>query len=325
VSVVKPLSVCWDGDAGGLLLAEPRGLALLGVRGQSARDEARLRIRTALTAALAAYFGIDAGRIALHSPQGVAPWAMVALDAGDQRVALSISHDGDLSVAAYCLSGVVGIDVMSILPVPDWEPVARDYLGPEAARKLAARSDGERDAAFAHAWSEHEARLKCLGLQLAGWCDERAAGLPLLSAGAAGRLCGLCCAAGNIICVMAICREPADLTYTTKPSLKMGKFMATKRPPMSTLRVTMINGSISDSAAATAATATATASSTSSTKKSTTLPSMASSFSRCARQNQRVGPSQSPCLNVNLTPLLGPHCCVAVTSLLCDPIAMRLF
>jgi 4'-phosphopantetheinyl transferase len=172
--VVMPLAICWAGDAGGSQHAEPRGLGLLGVRGQSDREAARLRVRAVLTAALAAHVGIDAGRIALHSPQGVAPWALVALDAGDHRVALSISHDSDLSVAAYCFSGAVGIDVMSISPVPDWRTVARDYLGPEAVRKLAARSDGERDAAFAHAWSEHEARLKCLGLQLAEWCDERA-------------------------------------------------------------------------------------------------------------------------------------------------------
>jgi len=177
VSVVTPLAVCWDGDAGGSGIAEPRGLALLGVRGQSAREAARLRIRAALTTALAAYFSIDANRIVLHSSQGVAPWAVVTLDAGDQRVALSISHDGDISVAAYSFSGSVGIDVMSIVPVPDWESVARDYLGKHTARKLAARPDSERDAAFAHAWSEHEARLKCLGLQLSEWCDERAVAL----------------------------------------------------------------------------------------------------------------------------------------------------
>jgi 4'-phosphopantetheinyl transferase len=147
------------------------------MRGQSDREAARLRLRAVLTTALATHFGIDAGRIALHSPQGIAPWAVVALDAGDQRIALSISHDGDISVAAYSFSGAVGIDVMSIVPVPDWESVARDYLGPEAVRKLAARSEGERDAAFADAWSEHEARLKCLGLQLAEWCDERAVAL----------------------------------------------------------------------------------------------------------------------------------------------------
>lgn len=173
-----PLAICWAGDARGSPLAEPLGLTLLGVRGQSAREAARLRIRAVLTAALAAHFDIDAGRIALHSPQGVAPWAIVALDAGDQRVALTISHDGDISVAAYSFNGAVGIDVMSISPVPDWRAVARDYLGPVAASKLAARSDGERDAAFAHAWSKHEARLKCLGLQLSEWCDERAVALP---------------------------------------------------------------------------------------------------------------------------------------------------
>jgi len=172
-----PLAVCWNGHAGGSSLAVPPGLVLLGVRGQSTREAARLRIRAVLTAALAAHFGIGGGRIALHSPQGVAPWAVVALDAGDQRVALSISHDGDISVATYSFSGAVGIDVMSISPVPDWRAVARDYLGPVAASKLAARFDGERDAAFAHAWSEHEARLKCLGLPLSEWCDERAVAL----------------------------------------------------------------------------------------------------------------------------------------------------
>jgi len=172
-----PLAICWAGDASDSPLAVPPGLALLGVRGQSDRETARLRVRAVLTAALAAHVDIDAGRIALHSPQGVAPWAIVALDAGDQRVALSISHDGDISVAAYSFNGAVGIDVMSISPVPDWESVARDYLEPEAARKLAAWPESERDAAFAHAWSEHEARLKCLGLQLAEWCEERVVAL----------------------------------------------------------------------------------------------------------------------------------------------------
>ena len=181
MSVAPPLAICWAGDASSSQLAEPSGLALVGVRGQSARESdretARLRIRAVLTAALAAHAGIDAGRVALHSPQGVSPWAIVARDAGEQRVALSISHDGDLSVAAFSFRGAVGIDVMSISPVPDWRAVARDYLGPGAARHLAARPDGERDAAFAHAWSEHEARLKCLCLQLSEWCDERAVAL----------------------------------------------------------------------------------------------------------------------------------------------------
>lgn len=177
MSLDTPLTVRWVGDAGVSGRAGPCGPAIIGVRGQSDRETARLRIRAALAAALAAHCGIDAGRIELCSPQGVAPWAVVALDSGQQRIPLAISHDGDISVAAYSFNGAVGIDVTSILPVPDWQPVARDYLGRATADALAAQPDGGRDAAFAHAWSEHEARLKCLGLQLDEWCDELAPAL----------------------------------------------------------------------------------------------------------------------------------------------------
>jgi 4'-phosphopantetheinyl transferase len=44
---------------------------------------------------------------------------------------------------------------------------------------LAALPADARDAAFAQAWSEHEARLKSLGLQLEEWRAELA---PLLAA-----------------------------------------------------------------------------------------------------------------------------------------------
>jgi 4'-phosphopantetheinyl transferase len=65
--------------------------------------------------------------------------------------------------------GAVGIDVMQITDVPDWEAVARDYLGPACAAALARVPAPARAAAFARAWSEREARLKCLGRQLAEW------------------------------------------------------------------------------------------------------------------------------------------------------------
>jgi 4'-phosphopantetheinyl transferase len=171
------LAIHWGGDASFARLAGSSGVAIIGIRGQPDRETARLRIRAALVAALAAHYGIDAGRIELHSPQGAAPWAAVALDSGHHRIALSISHDGDISVAACSLNGAVGIDVTSILPVPDWRPVARDYLGRATADALATLPHGERDTAFAQAWSEHEARLKCLGLQLSEWRDDLALAL----------------------------------------------------------------------------------------------------------------------------------------------------
>lgn len=173
----RPLAVHWAGDDGLCGLAGPSGPVIIGIRGQPDRETARLRIRAALVAALAAHCGIDTARIELHSPQGAAPWALAALDSGPRRIALSISHDGDISVAAYSFDGAVGIDVASILPVPDWQAVSRDYLGRATADALATRPHGERDTAFAHAWSEHEARLKCLGLQLDEWRDDRAPAL----------------------------------------------------------------------------------------------------------------------------------------------------
>jgi len=79
-------------------------------------------------------------------------------------------------VAALRLDGgAVGIDVMQVNDVPDWQVVAHDYLGPACAVALARLPAPARAAAFARAWSEHEARLKSRGLGLEEWTDGLAA------------------------------------------------------------------------------------------------------------------------------------------------------
>jgi 4'-phosphopantetheinyl transferase len=144
---------------------------VVGVRGQPDRATARRTIRAALVVALAQATGLPSERIALCGAPGEAPYAL--LD-GARRLSLSISHDGDLSVAALRLDGGVGIDVMQVTDVPDWEAVARDYLGPACAAALACVPGPARAAAFARAWSEREARLKCRGLPLGEWRAEDA-------------------------------------------------------------------------------------------------------------------------------------------------------
>jgi len=173
--MMAALPVCWWTAAAGFspVLAGGVHPTVIGLRGQVEREAARRDIRAVLAAALAAQCGVDAGRVQLHSPPGVAPWAVVVEDDGPRRVPLAISHDGALSVAAFSLAGTVGIDVSQVVPVPDWEAVARDYLAPAAVQMLAALPAAGRDAAFARAWSEHEARLKCLGLELDEWRAER--------------------------------------------------------------------------------------------------------------------------------------------------------
>ena len=165
------LPVRWWADGGFAdAPASASPVQIVGVRRQPDRATARRTIRAALLAALAEASGLPASAIQLCGAPGEAPYALLA----GRRSALSISHDGDLSVAAFRLDGcAVGIDVMQVTDVPDWQAVARDYLGPACAATL----DGM--PAFARAWSEREARLKCRGLALAEWdaSDE-----PLLSA-----------------------------------------------------------------------------------------------------------------------------------------------
>jgi 4'-phosphopantetheinyl transferase len=151
------------------LVAEIGDVAVIGIQGQADRDLARAAIRQAIVADLAERYGLAPQRIALHSPEGEVPWALLDTPTGARRVWLAISHDGELSVAAISLHCAVGIDVTRIVDIPDWEPVARDYLGPDTAAALAALPADARADAFARAWCEREARLKYLGRELVEW------------------------------------------------------------------------------------------------------------------------------------------------------------
>ncbi|ALK99702.2 MULTISPECIES: 4'-phosphopantetheinyl transferase superfamily protein [unclassified Massilia] len=145
---------------------------VLGVQGQAERELARGAIRDAIAAELASLSGLAPAQVALYTPAGQVPWAELGYPAGPRRAWLAISHDGVLSVAAISLRGPVGIDVSCIVDIPDWEAVARDYLGPDVTARLAALAPDARPAAFARAWSEREARLKYLGRELVEWSLE---------------------------------------------------------------------------------------------------------------------------------------------------------
>ena len=182
---MAPALAWWSPDAGfaaGLSWSEIGGLhvCLVGVAGPGERNAARQAIRQAVRAALPVLFGVGPRAIGMHavSGSGLAPYATVRTGSGERRVALAFSHDEALSVAAIGLDGLVGIDVMRIVEIPDWQALARDYLGPGVAQGLAAQTPAERPAALARAWSEREARLKCLGRGIDEWQAGEEAGLP---------------------------------------------------------------------------------------------------------------------------------------------------
>jgi 4'-phosphopantetheinyl transferase len=182
-----------DGDAANW------GTGLRGYDGQAGgaaaiqRVDARARIRVVLREALGELAGLPPDAVMIQSTAGCAP-AVSYLRPAATLPHISISHDEPLSLAAIHLHGPVGVDLARVQDIPDWRAVAHDYLGPHVARLLDAELPENRAAAFARAWSAHEARFKCHGLQLAEWtprlgdvlagCHCRALSLPPGFAGA---------------------------------------------------------------------------------------------------------------------------------------------
>lgn len=127
----------------------------------SVRDTARRLVRGVLREIL--------GEVELVSVPGKA----IRLAGSDGPIGISVSHENGLSILAVNFSGPVGIDLLRIPDDPDWEAqipaLACDYLGPTLARQLNDLAPEERLANFAHAWTGHEARLKCRGMALTEW------------------------------------------------------------------------------------------------------------------------------------------------------------
>jgi 4'-phosphopantetheinyl transferase len=127
------------------------------------RDTARDLVREALQAHLPTL--LSCVQVSIVSAPGEPP----RLAAPHEGIGLSIAHESGLSLVAIHAQGPVGVDVMQVIAMPDALDVALAYLGPEAAQALAERPADQIDRAFAQAWTAHEARLKCLGMQLEEW------------------------------------------------------------------------------------------------------------------------------------------------------------
>jgi 4'-phosphopantetheinyl transferase len=131
------------------------------------REAARLAVRRAAREALATVLGMTPDDISIVSNPGEPPRVLLA--GRPSGIGCSISHDGDHSLVAINLQGPIGADIMQMQNIPDWQAVARDYLGPVIAAALQATPAAERPAAFTRSWTQREAALKCIGQQLSEW------------------------------------------------------------------------------------------------------------------------------------------------------------
>ena len=127
----------------------------------SIRDAARQQVRQVLRELL--------GDEALVSTPGQA----IRLVRPGSKIGISVSHEIGLSLVAVNFAGPVGIDLMRSLASADWHEqisaLAQDYLGPQIAQNLVSLPAAAQMRYFAEAWTQHEARLKCLGLGLQEW------------------------------------------------------------------------------------------------------------------------------------------------------------
>lgn len=153
------------------VLHDGRCVIALSTAGRT-RPQARQLARQAIRDVLAALLSIDADHIRLPTTPGQ-PQRIVldAAPAGGPPHApcCSISHETGWTHVALSLAGPVGIDVMTPLDIDDWAALARDYLGPDVARALAACAPAARAQALAQAWTAREAGLKCMGWELEEW------------------------------------------------------------------------------------------------------------------------------------------------------------
>ncbi|MES2350468.1 MAG: 4'-phosphopantetheinyl transferase superfamily protein, partial [Pseudomonadota bacterium] len=131
------------------------------------RSAQRANIRRAAREVLAALTGEPAGCFGIQSQPG-GPLNVI-VGGHDSTIGCSFSHEDGYSLAAIHLHGAIGVDMMRVQDIPDWEAVARDYLGPVVTAALQTTPAAERPLAFALAWTRREAELKCQGSQLAEW------------------------------------------------------------------------------------------------------------------------------------------------------------
>jgi 4'-phosphopantetheinyl transferase len=132
------------------------------------RPAARQKLRMVLRQVLAAWSGILPGQLPLQETARGPIWAGTL---NGHSVDISLSYANGEGWIAFLRGGWIGVDAMPIQPVPEAEDVARHYLGRNALTFIQQSSDPA--LAFAQAWTEREARLKCLKLELFEWSEAQ--------------------------------------------------------------------------------------------------------------------------------------------------------
>jgi len=142
--------------------------ALVRVATAAARPAARLELRTALKTLLAAWSGLPPECLPLQDTAQGPVWNGhlhgLSLD-------ISLTYGPHEGLIGLIRGGRIGVDIMPVKPFAQTDDVARHYLNPVVAATL--RQSEYPAKAFAVAWTQREARLKCLKKGLVEWTPEQ--------------------------------------------------------------------------------------------------------------------------------------------------------
>lgn len=137
------------------------------------RFQARKQVRMAIQHVLAEKFSCQYSEVKFISELGQS----LKLAQPRQNIGLSISHESGLSLAAINMNGRVGVDLIHIKSIPNSNEIdilALEYLGAEVAEYISNLPIEQQSHAFAQAWTEFEAGMKCQEKSLTEWIPSSA-------------------------------------------------------------------------------------------------------------------------------------------------------
>jgi 4'-phosphopantetheinyl transferase len=85
------------------------------------------------------------------------------------RLSFSHSHSGDLALFAIGTTGLLGLDVEQVRPIPELDEFARHYFSHSESDTLLALPPECRLGAFFAFWTKKEAVLKAMGEGIGNW------------------------------------------------------------------------------------------------------------------------------------------------------------
>jgi phosphopantetheinyl transferase len=148
-------------------LPPPGRFALVCVRTSAPRAEARKEVRAVLRQIFAAWSQLSPEQLPLKETKRGPVWdGHFQGDAWD----VSLSYAKNEAWIALSRGRLIGMDVTHLEAVPEAEAVAQTYFSPADQAALRQSSDPVRDLALA--WTQLEARCKCLKCGLTEWSES---------------------------------------------------------------------------------------------------------------------------------------------------------